>query len=64
MKIQINDTGISIIPEDSMDRAYIKGTLGLKKEGESIQLKRLSARSGFDSEEMPFLRTEKIENKD
>lgn len=42
MRMEINRHRIRIVPENEMDVAYIEDTLGLKKEGDMISLKRIS----------------------
>lgn len=43
MKLEIDRRWITIMPEKRIDIAYIEDTLGLKKDGDYIKLKRRNA---------------------
>lgn len=43
MKFEIRRHSIVVIPETDEDRAYIEDTLGLKKDGDALLLRRKNA---------------------
>jgi hypothetical protein len=43
MNFEVERHGIRIIPQDKQDEAYIEDTLGLKHDGETIELHRVDA---------------------
>lgn len=45
MKFKVGRLGITVIPENDQDEAYIEDTLGLKKHHDSIPLVRQNAAS-------------------
>lgn len=47
MKVKIYRKRIHIVPEGSMDEAYIEDTLGLKKGGDKLEITRLDREDGF-----------------
>ncbi len=42
MRIRMSSRGLEILPESERDQKFIEKTLGLKRNGESIPLRRIS----------------------
>ena len=59
MKFELNRYGISIIPEDEQDKAYIEDTLGLKEVDSYVKLVRVNA---FGMGCIARLETKKVNN--
>ena len=59
MKIELKRDYLVIIPENFQDNAFVEDTLGLKKDGNTILLKRVNdVKLGFADNEMYVLKSE------
>lgn len=54
MKLEVKAWGLTIIPENDQDQAYIRDTLGLRDEGDVVRLRR---RNQYLSDKAAYLET-------
>lgn len=47
MRLEVSQQSLRLIPDNEMEIGWIEGVLGLKKEGDFLQLKRVNRMSSY-----------------